>query len=63
MKKYEYRLLQANGGFFSGPDLAELTGRLNSLGQQGWEIVSVVNTAVENSLSPDLLITLKREQP
>lgn len=42
MRKFEYRLLDTVGGFFSGIDYQELTTHLNQLGREGWEVVSTV---------------------
>lgn len=61
MKKFEYRLLDSNSGFFSGIDFQELTNHLNDLGRQGWEVVSVLDTAFTSNRTQGLLITLKRE--
>ncbi len=61
MKKFEYRLLDTTSGFFSGIDYQQLTDRLNQLGSQGWEVVSVVDTIFTHNQTRGLLITLKRE--
>lgn len=61
MKKFEYRLLNPKSGFFSGFDFEELTNHLNELGQQGWEVVSVLDTTFTTNSTTGLLITLKRE--
>ena len=61
MKKYEYCLLDVDGGFFSGVDFPELTTRLNALGQQGWEVVSVADIAQATNRAQVLLVTLRRE--
>jgi hypothetical protein len=61
MKKFEYRLLDTTSGFFSGIDYQELTDRLNQLGSEGWEVVSVVDTIFTHTQTRGLLITLKRE--
>lgn len=61
MRKFEYRLLDTTSGFFSGIDYQELTERLNLLGSQGWEVVSVVDTIFTHNQARGLLITLKRE--
>jgi hypothetical protein len=37
-------MLDTTSGFFSGIDYQELTNRLNQLGSQGWEVVSVLDT-------------------
>ncbi|AMJ65415.1 DUF4177 domain-containing protein [Hymenobacter sp. PAMC 26628] len=61
MKKFEYRLLDINSGFFSAIDYQELTERLNVLGAQGWEVVAVVETEFTRNQARGLLVTLKRE--
>ena len=61
MRKFEYRLLDTTSGIFSGIDYQELTNRLNQLGSQGWEVVSVVDTIFTRDKARGLLITLKRE--
>ena len=61
MKRFEYRLLDTSSGFFSGIDYQELTDRLNQLGSEGWEVVSVLDTLFTRHQSRGLLITLKRE--
>lgn len=61
MKKFEYRLLDTTSGFFSGIDYQELTDRLNQLGSQGWEVVSLLDTIFTRNQARGLLITLKRE--
>jgi hypothetical protein len=63
MRKFEYQLLDTTSGFFSGIDYQELTNRLNQLGREGWEVVSVVDTAFTRAQIRGLLITLKRELP
>ena len=62
MKKFEYRLLNPEKGFFRDIDYKELTERLNQLGSQGWEVVSTVGVTVGGQTT-GLLITLKRELP
>jgi hypothetical protein len=61
MKKFEYRLLDTAGGFFSGIDYQELTNYLNTMGREGWEVVSVVDTIFTQNQTRGLLFTLKRE--
>lgn len=61
MKKFEYRLLDTAGGFFSSIDYQELTNHLNELGREGWEVVSVVDTLFTRHQTRGLLVTLKRE--
>ncbi|GAB3992784.1 DUF4177 domain-containing protein [Spirosoma daeguense] len=63
MKRFEYRILDVSaGGFWGGKvDAQELTNRLNELGQEGWEVVSVVDTDIYGGGTKGLLVTLKRE--
>lgn len=63
MKKFEYRLLDANSGFLSGVDYQESTQHLNLLGSRGWEVVPVVDTDFTQHQVRGLLITLERELP
>lgn len=61
MKKFEYRLLDVSSGFFSGLDYQKLTDRLNTLGSEGWEVITVVDTIFTSNRARGLLVTLKRE--
>ncbi|MFD1467168.1 DUF4177 domain-containing protein [Hymenobacter caeli] len=61
MRKFEYRLLDVNGGFFGGLDYQGLNDHLNALGREGWEVVAVVETDFTRSQARGLLVTLKRE--
>ena len=63
MKRFEYLLLDAASGIFRGVNYQELTAHLNVLGGEGWEVVSVVDTALTSNHNRGLLITLKRELP
>jgi len=60
MKKFEYRLLNAESGFFNGLNYKQLNEQLKQLGSLGWEVVSTVGV-VSAGQSTDLLFTLKRE--
>ena len=62
MRQFEYLLLDTFAGFFSGIDYPELTTRLNQLGREGWEVVSVVDTMFTENRTRGLLFTLKREK-
>jgi hypothetical protein len=62
MKTFEYLLLDTLSGFLSGIDYQELTNRLNQLGSQGWEVVSVIDNVFTDDRSRGLLVTLKRER-
>lgn len=61
MKHFEYRLLDTVGGFFNGIDYQELTNHLNTLGREGWEVVSIIDTIFTSHQTRGLLVTLKRE--
>ena len=63
MIKFEYKVLDvpAKGFWFGGKvDHQELSDKLNSLGKQGWEVVSMSNTNMYNNASRSLIIILKR---
>jgi hypothetical protein len=60
MKKFEYRLLNAENGTFNGLDYKQLNEQLNQLGSLGWEVVSTVGVR-STGQATDLLFTLKRE--
>ncbi|MGI4885781.1 MAG: DUF4177 domain-containing protein [Janthinobacterium lividum] len=60
MQKFEHRLLDVTSGFFSAIDYQQLTERLNVLGEQGWEVVTMVETEFTRNQARGLLITLKR---
>ena len=60
MKKFEYRILNAESGFFNGLDYKQLNEKLNQLGILGWEVVSTVGVATA-SQATELVFTLKRE--
>ncbi|AMR25849.1 hypothetical protein A0257_01230 [Hymenobacter psoromatis] len=63
MKKFEYQMLEvADGSFSSVNRNQKLIVHLNSLGLQGWEVVSVTRSgSVWGWRSPRLVVTLKRE--
>ncbi len=63
MKKFEYRILDvAAGGFWGGKiDAQALTDKLNELGREGWEVISMVDTDIYGGGTKGLLVTLKRE--
>ena len=58
MKKFEYNLLRVEESWLGGIKSDEALANLNSLGAQGWEIVSVIDNV---SRPGPLLILLKRE--
>jgi hypothetical protein len=61
MNKFEYCLLDAANGFFSGPDYQELTNQLHILGSQGWGSGVGGATLSTPNQARGLLITFKRE--
>lgn len=64
MQKWEYQTLSfsINSGIFGNKDYDPQTqdSHLNQLGEQGWELVSVVSLAAANGWSSQILATLKR---
>ncbi len=61
--KWEYMtLVFAATGFFYGGKLdgEKLTDRLNELGQEGWELVSVFDTNMLHGQTRDVFAILKR---
>jgi hypothetical protein len=63
MNKFEYKVLDvpSKGMWFGGKiDHQELSDKLNELGKQGWEVVSMSNTNMYNNASRGLIIILKR---
>ncbi|HEX8334483.1 MAG TPA: DUF4177 domain-containing protein [Segetibacter sp.] len=63
MNKFEYKVLDvpAKGVWFGGKiDHQELSDKLNELGTQGWEVVSMSNTNMINNASRGITIILKR---
>ena len=63
MKKFEYKLLDANDSVFKGLDYQKLHEQLNHFGILGWEVVSTVSVTASGGLTDHLLVTLKRELP
>jgi len=60
MKSYEYKILEAKRGMFSGFDYDKLTEQLNELSRQGWEVLST--TPLDGGgYTTGLLIVLRRE--
>jgi hypothetical protein len=63
--RWEYMTLtMAAGGFFLGGaiDGQELTDRLNELGAEGWELVSIFDTNMSDGRTRDVLAVLKRRR-
>ena len=63
MMKWEYRtlVLPATGFLLGGKiDAEKLTNRLNELGDEGWELVSVFDTNMLEGKTRDVFALLKR---
>jgi hypothetical protein len=61
--KWEYNLFSLRiGGFFATDDLdaAGLNQKLNLMGNEGWELVSVFDTHVDHGRTRDVLVVFKR---
>lgn len=61
--RWEYQTLMFNAGglFFGGKiDGAQLNDRLNALGEEGWELVSVFDTAMAEGRTRSVVAVLKR---
>jgi hypothetical protein len=61
--KWEYAtvMFEASGWFVGGAlDGEKLNNRLNELGQEGWELVTVFDTNVQGGRSRDIVAVLKR---
>jgi len=61
--KWEYMtlMLRAHGVFFGGSiDGQTLTDKLNQLGKEGWELVSVFDTSMLQGRTRDVFAVLKR---
>ncbi len=63
-KKFEYKTLttKEERGFWSSKmDTATLEMRLNKLGSEGWELVSVVETNRYEGSTNEIIFVFKRE--
>ena len=60
--RWEYRVAQINVTGFFGPtiDVDQLGEYLNQAGNDGWELVSMVDVNRGNGATSELIITLKR---
>ena len=61
--RWEYTILDVGvSSFWLGPDLDgdALTAKLNELGDQGWEAVSLTGMSLGQGRTKDLIIILKR---
>jgi len=64
--KWEYMtlMLPASGFFLGGKiDGQEFTDKLNQLGSQRWELVSVFDTNMTDGQTRDVIAVLKRPLP
>jgi hypothetical protein len=60
---WEYKVvkLPAEGEFFGGKaNIEKLDAQLNSLGREGWELVTALDTNEQGGASRDLVLFLKR---
>jgi hypothetical protein len=64
MKKFEYKVLDVLAkGFFGGKvNFQELADKLNDLGEEGWEVISMEDTNMWEGASRSIIIILKREK-
>ena len=55
MKKWEYRIIDSKdvpgGGIFKGKERGKIEEYLNSLGEEGWEIVNIDSLELEGRTS------------
>lgn len=61
--KWEYTtvMFEASGWFVGGAlDGEKFNNRLNQLGEEGWELVSVFDTNAQGGRSRDIVAVLKR---
>jgi hypothetical protein len=63
MKKYEYKVINATTIGFWKPKLETnvVTEEMNKMGQDGWELVSVMDTSVGYGQTNEILLFFKRE--
>ncbi len=63
MKKFEYTVLDVPAkGFWGGKiNYKELSGKLNELGKNGWEVVSSGETNMWRGASRGIFLILKKE--
>lgn len=62
--KWEYKTIKmATTGFMGGIlDTAELNDKLNTLGEDGWEVTSSLVTNQGNGYSREVVVILKRQK-
>ena len=63
MKKYEYKIIKTTQKGFWDPKVNEvdLTSKLNTLGQEGWEMISSVETNAYQGATREIMLFFKRE--
>jgi Domain of unknown function (DUF4177) len=66
MKKFQYKTLKVieEGSLWKGtkPDLEKLEEDLNALGNEGWELVSMIETHNTGTGKKEIVSLLKREK-
>lgn len=62
MTRWEYTTLMFKPGGFTGgkTDPEEIERELNALGNLGWEVTGVIETAGSGGVSRDIVVLLKR---
>lgn len=65
MTAWEYRVLKVEIGRFTGPkvDVSTLEAALDTLGAEGWELVSTMDTNIAKGASDELVLFMKRPRP
>ncbi len=63
MKKYEYKVIKTKQDGFWNPKLSaeSVELELNKLGQEGWELVSAMDTAIGHGTTNEIVMFFKRE--
>ena len=63
-EKWEYRSVRLDVGGWIGPklDLSELDATLNSVGAEGWELVSAVDLNQSDGRSAAIVALFKRQR-
>jgi hypothetical protein len=63
MRKYEYKVIKTTQEGFWDPKVndVDLTSKLNGLGQEGWELVSAVETNSYQGSTKEIVLFFKRE--
>lgn len=63
MKKYEYKVIKTKPEGFWNPhvDSDKIMDQVNLLGAEGWEMISVIDTAVGYGQTNEIIMFFKRE--